>query len=35
MRGGISYISKRYSKANKEYCPNYDDKKPKKLLTLI
>ena len=24
MRGGISYINKRYSKANNEYCPDYD-----------
>ena len=24
MRGGISYVSKRYSKANNEKCPNYD-----------
>ena len=29
MRGGTSYISKRYSKANNEYCPNYDKNKPK------
>ena len=29
MRGGISYVSKRYSKANNKYCPDYDDKKPK------
>ena len=24
MRGGISYASKRYSKANNESCPSYD-----------
>ena len=24
MRGEISYINKRYSKANNEYCPDYD-----------
>ena len=36
MRGGISYVSKRYSKANNEYCPDYDDKKPEiTLFTLI
>ena len=28
MRGGISYASKRYSKANNENCPNYDIEKP-------
>ena len=27
LRGGISYIAERYSKANKEYCPDYDPKK--------
>ena len=29
MRGGISYINKRYSKANNEYCSDYDSEKPK------
>ena len=29
VRGGTSYISERYSKANDEYCPNYDKNKPK------
>ena len=29
MRGGISCISKRYSKANNEYYPDYDKNKPK------
>ena len=24
MRGGISYINKRYSKANNEYCSDYE-----------
>ena len=28
MRGGISYASKRYSKANNENCPDYDKEKP-------
>ena len=29
MRGGISYINKRCSKANNEYCKDYDKGKPK------
>ena len=29
MRGGISYINTRYSKANNEYCRDYDKTKPK------
>ena len=33
MRGGISYMNKRYSKANNEYCSDYDSKKPKKYIT--
>ena len=28
LRGGTSYIAKRYSKAYNEYCPDYDPKKP-------
>ena len=28
MRGGISYIAKRYSKANNKYMKNYDPTKP-------
>ena len=28
MRGGVSYINKRYSKANNEYCKDYDKEKP-------
>ena len=36
MRGGINYINKRYSKANNEYCPDYDKNKPKNyFFTLI
>ena len=29
MRGGISYVNKRFSKANNEYCPDNDKNKPK------
>ena len=29
MRGGICQVLKRYSKANNEFCPDYDPKKPK------
>ena len=29
MRGGISYVDKRFSKADNEYCPDYDENKPK------
>ena len=28
LRGGISCIAKRHSKANYEYCPDYDKNKP-------
>ena len=28
MRGGISYVSKRYTKANDQNCPDYDKEKP-------
>ena len=28
LRGVISYIAKRYGKANNEYCPDYDKNKP-------
>ena len=35
MRGGISYINKRFSKANNKYCPDYDRTKPEKLLLIL
>ena len=31
LKGGISYIAKRYSKANNKYMKNYDLKKPSNL----
>ena len=33
MRGCISYIAERFSKANNEYMQFYDDKKPSKCIT--
>ena len=33
LRGGISYIAKRYSKANKKYMKNYDPVKPSKFIS--
>ena len=35
LRGGISYIVKRYSKANNKYMKNYDLKKPSKFITYL
>ena len=35
MRGGISYIAKRYSKANNTYVQSYDANKPSKLITYL
>ena len=35
MRGGISYASKRYSKANNKYCPDYDKNKPEIYINYI
>ena len=35
MRGGISYINKRYSKANNKYCPDYDNTKPDKYIIYL
>ena len=34
MKGGISYVSKKYSKASK-YCPDYDKNKPEKHIAYI
>ena len=35
LRGGISYIARRYSKTHNEYCPHYDPKKPSALITYL
>ena len=35
MGGGISYIAKRFNKANNKYMHHYDDKKPSKYITLL
>ena len=35
LRGGISYISKRYAKANNKYMNDYDSKKPSKFITYL
>ena len=35
IRGGISYINKRYSEANNENCPNYDNEKPKRYINYL
>ena len=35
MRGGVSHINKRYSKANNKYCPDCDNKKPKKYILYL
>ena len=35
LRGGISYIAKRYVKANKKYMKNYDSTKPSKCITYL
>ena len=34
-RGGVSYINKRYSNANNEYCKDYDQEKPKKCIIYL
>ena len=35
MRDGVSYINKRYSKANNKYCPDYDKTKFEKYTTYL
>ena len=35
MRSGISYIAKRYSKANNKYMQSYDAKKPSKYIIYL
>ena len=35
MRGGISYLAKKYSKANNKYCPVYDKEKPEKYIVYL
>ena len=35
MRGGISYIAKRYNKANNKYLQFHDDKKPSKFIMYL
>ena len=33
LRGGISYIAKRYAKTNNKYMKDYDTKKPSEFIT--
>ena len=35
MRVGVSYINKRYSKANNAYCQDYGKEKPKKYILYL
>ena len=35
LRRGISYIAKRYAKANNKYMKDYDPKKPSKFITYL
>ena len=35
MRGGISYIAKKYSKVNNKYMQSYDANKPSKFITYL
>ena len=35
LRGGISYIAKRYAKANNKYINDYDPKKPSTFISYL
>ena len=35
LRGGITYIAKRYTKANNKYMKDYDPTKPSKFITYL
>ena len=35
LNGGISYVAKRYAKANNKYMKDYDPKKPLKFITYL
>ena len=35
LRGGISYIAKRYAKANNKYMKDYDPTKPSKYISYL
>ena len=35
LRGGISYIAKRYAKANNKYMNDYDPKKPSRFISYL
>ena len=35
LRGGISYIAKRYAEANNKYMNDYDSKKPSTFITYL
>ena len=35
LRGGISYIAKRYTKANNKHMNNYDSKKPSQFISYL
>ena len=35
LRGGVSYIAKKYAKTNNKYTGNYDPKKPSTFITYL